>query len=143
MPEEVPRFEIYKLAFQHTEGEVGALWQRNQAFLLASSLLAVLVGQVIALPWLAFWISIFCVTISYLWYRANAKQHEWERYWIRRCQELEQEIANCDLWTHAKKKRLGRPSVKWDRHEKYLSAVFMLGWIAVSCYCLFKALKKM
>lgn len=55
------RFEIrdLQLAFQHTEGEIGALWQRNQAFLVANSLLALLVGdRVEKFPWFAFAICI-------------------------------------------------------------------------------------
>ena len=53
-------FEVYKLEFQHTEQEVGSLWQRNGSYLIANSFLAILVSQLTDYPALLAAITAFC-----------------------------------------------------------------------------------
>ncbi len=137
------RLEIYKLAFQHTEGEVGSLWRRNDAFLIANSILAILVAENFSEPILASAVAAFCLIVSILWARANWQSAMWERFWIRECKLLEKGIPECELWTRAGKmagKRKGGPSTKWDKHELYLSIVFVGGWLCVLWYLLVKVL---
>lgn len=137
------RLEVYKLAFQHTEGEVGALWKRNDAFLVANSILALLVVRTFSEPLIALAVAVFCLMVSVLWARANRSSEKWERYWIRECRRLEKQLPGCNLWTRAGNlagKPRGGPSLRFDSHEFYLSLAFVLGWLLVVGFLVWQVL---
>ncbi|MFL6192593.1 MAG: hypothetical protein ACJ75H_00370 [Thermoanaerobaculia bacterium] len=128
------KFDVYKLAFQHTQYEIDILWKRNNAFLVANSALVLVVGIVRESAEYAASLALLGLALTIVWYRANRYSYMWNRYWIRELKRLEGDLENCSLWTRAGSAdgiKQGRPSVRFDAHEVYIAVVFIVGWLAI------------
>jgi hypothetical protein len=130
-------FEVYKLAFQHTDKEWEMLWQRNGHFLVGNSALLVALGLLSSAVYFGLIISILGLLLAIIWWHSNREAYAFNFYWIRELRRLEEHLSGCDLWTRVASQTArvqGRPSTRYNHHGTYLAIVFALIWALIVLY---------
>jgi len=90
--------DLYKIAIETRNLEIGLFWQRSNYFLILNTALAVgffKVGNVYAIA-----ISIFGAFVSLLWFRVNLGSKFWQSRWEERLRIQEKQVApNLNFFT--------------------------------------------
>jgi hypothetical protein len=145
--------ELYKIAIETRNMEIGLFWQRSNYFLVLNTAVAVGFFSVADFSFQVA-LSVFGALISILWFRVNLGSKYWQSRWEHRASVLEQKLcSNIDLFSasknvidadveasllnHKKNKKLslydrwvlGKPSV--SKIMSGLSGLFILLWIVV------------
>ena len=132
-------FEVYKLAFEHTDKEWEMLWQRNGHFLVANSALLVAVGLLNTIVLFGLLTSVLGFMLAFIWLHSNREAYAFNFYWIRELRRLEEQISDCDIWTRVASRAAreqGRPSTRFNAHGTYISLVFILFWAGIAIFFL-------
>ena len=94
--------ELYKIAIQTRNMEIGLFWQRSNYFLVLNTATAVGFFSI------GIWayqvaLSLFGLVVSVLWFRVNLGSKYWQSRWEHRVSVLEQEIdGNIQMFSATK-----------------------------------------
>ena len=99
----IDKKELYKIAIDTRNFEIGLFWQRSNYFLVLNTAIAVGFFSLEGKCYYQAALSVFGVLVSILWFRVNLGSKYWQSRWEQRASILEGELTgDIDLFSAEK-----------------------------------------